>query len=59
MKKMKVIIGCLSLLLLLSMAVGIFMHRSDRERVRELENQVGELNKQQKKSSVDRRVSKQ
>ena len=56
---MKVIIGCLSLLLLLSMAVGIFMHRSDRERVRELENQVGELNKQQKKSSVDRRVSKQ
>ena len=59
MKKMKVIIGCLSLLLLLSMAVGFFMHRSDRERVRELENQVGELHQQQKKSSVDRRVSKQ
>lgn len=59
MKKKNVIIGCLSLLLLLSMAAGIFMHRSDNERIRELESQIDEFKKQEKKYTVDRRVSKQ
>jgi len=58
-KKENIVIGCLSLLLLLSVAAGIFMHRSDSERIQELENQIGELKKQEKHSTIDRRVSKQ
>ena len=47
------------MLLLLLTAAGLVIHGSDRGRIRELESLVGELMEQQKKASVDRRVSKQ
>jgi hypothetical protein len=49
----------LGVLLLSSVAAGFFSHHSDGQRIKELENQVGELREQEKQSAVDRRVSKQ
>ena len=53
------VIGCLVFLLLSATVAGVIIHRSDRERIRELESLVGELRNQQKKTMVSSRVSKQ
>ena len=47
------------LLFLSLLAVGFIVHRNDNERIRELETQLDSLREQEKKSDVDRRVSKQ
>ena len=44
---------------LLSGATGLYVHHLDRERISELESQISVLEAQEKKSEIDRRVSKQ
>lgn len=46
-------------LLLSSVAVGLYSHLGDRERISELESQLSVLREQEQRSAVDRRVSKQ
>ena len=59
MNKQKVIIGVLGGLLLSSVAIGLYLHFDDRERISELESQLSVLREQEQRSAVDRRVSKQ
>ena len=59
MNKHVVTIGCLTVGLLASVAAGLYVHHSDNERIGELESQLGVLREQEKRSVVDRRVSKQ
>lgn len=59
MNKQWVIIGILVGLLLSSVAIGLYLHHGDRERISELESQLSVLRKQEQQSAVDRRVSKQ
>ena len=59
MKRQKILIGCLGLLLLSSVAAALYMRRSHGERINELEMQLNVLREQAKKSAIDRRVSKQ
>ncbi|WP_028902606.1 MULTISPECIES: hypothetical protein [unclassified Prevotella] len=54
-----IIIGSLSMLLVVAIAIGLYMHHSDNERISELESQINALRKKEKQSEVDRRVSKQ
>ena len=51
--------GFLGFLLLSLLAAGFIVHHNDSERIRELETQNDSLREQEKKSVVDRRVSKQ
>ena len=46
-------------LLLSTVAAGIFLHLSDGKRIKELESQMSQMRKQDRKSVMDRRVSKQ
>ena len=46
-------------LLLSTSAAGIFLHLSDGKRIKELESQMSQMRKQDRKSVMDRRVSKQ
>jgi hypothetical protein len=57
--KKKVIIGCMGVLLIGSLAAGHLMQRGDQERIKALESELGELRKQEEQSLVDRRVSQQ
>jgi hypothetical protein len=57
--KKNIVIGCLGVLLLSSVAAGYYMRQSNDKRINELETQIGILKEQEKKSVVDRRVSKQ
>ena len=59
MNRQGVIIGVMGVLLLSSVAVGLYLHRDDQKRISELESQLSVLRKQEKQSAVDRRVSKQ
>lgn len=59
MKKQYIIIGYLGVLLLSMVAVGLYMRNSNKEHINELETQLNMLREQEKKSAVDRRVSKQ
>ena len=59
MKKYQIIIGCLGVLLLLSVATGFYMRYGDSERISELESQLGIMREKEKQSEIDRRVSKQ
>ena len=59
MDKKKVIIGCMGVLLIGSLAAGHLMQRGDQERIKALESELGELRKQEEQSLVDRRVSQQ
>ena len=59
MNRLKLIIGVLGVLLLLSVAIGLYTHHGDRERISELESQLSVLRAQEQRSAVDRRVSKQ
>ena len=54
-----IIIGVLGVLLLASAAMGYYTHRADQERISELESQIVVLRMQQRRSVIDRRVSKQ
>jgi hypothetical protein len=49
----------MGVLLLASVAAGVYTHHVDDQSIRELETQIGELREQEKQSAVDRRVSKQ
>lgn len=59
MRSKNFIIGLLGVLLLLTVAAGVYLHYSDRERISELESQLDVLREQEQRSAVDRRVSKQ
>ena len=59
MKRHNLIIGCMGVLLLLSVAAVFYIRQIDGERIGELESQIGELLEQEKQSDIDRRVSKQ
>ena len=59
MNREKVIIGVLGVLLLTSMAIGLYTNHVNRERINELESQLSVLRVQEQRSAVDRRVSKQ
>lgn len=59
MKKQNIIIGCLGLLLLATVAGALFMRQSNSKRISELEAQIDTLRLNEKHSEVDRRVSKQ
>jgi hypothetical protein len=50
---------CLGVLLLASVAAGLYVHHQDSDRISELESQLSVLQEQEKRSVVDRRVSKQ
>ncbi len=47
------------MLLLASVAIGLYSYYDDRERINELESQLSVLREQEQRSAVDRRVSKQ
>ena len=47
------------LLFISSVVVGFYLHRSDRNRISELELELTTLRQQEQRSAVDRRVSKQ
>ncbi len=49
----------MGVLLIGSLAAGLFMQRGDQERIKALESELGELRKQEEQSLVDRRVSQQ
>ena len=59
MKGHRVIIGCLGALLATLAATMVYMRHTDGERIGELESQIGELREREKRSDVDRRVSRQ
>ena len=59
MKRHNIIIGCLGVLRLLSVAAVLYIRHIDVERIGELESQIGELREQEKRSDINRRVSKQ
>ena len=59
MNRSAIITGCLGVLLLSSVAAGLYIHYNDDERISELESQLSVLREQEKQSAVDRRVSKQ
>ena len=59
MNRKDIIIGCMGVVLLLSVAAALYMRQSHGERVNELETQLSVLREQAKKSAIDRRVSKQ
>ena len=59
MKRHNIIIGCMGVLLLLSVAAGFYIRHIDGERIGELESQIDELRVREKQSDIDRRVSKQ
>ena len=55
----KVIIGVLGVLLLSTAAIGYYTHLADQDRISELESQIVVLRVQERRSAIDRRVSKQ
>ena len=57
--KNRIIIGCLGVLLLSLVAVGIYVYQDDRKRINEMESQLRTLREQEKKSVISQRVSKQ
>ena len=59
MNRQEVIIGVMGVLLLLSVAIGLYTNLANRERINELESQLSVLRAQEQRSVVDRRVSKQ
>lgn len=59
MKRHHIIIGCMGVLLLLSVAAGLYIRHIDGERIGALESQIGELREREKQSDIDRHVSKQ
>ena len=59
MRRDNIIIGCMGVLLLSSVATGVYMRHIDEKAISELELQIDELEAQEKQSAVDRRVSKQ
>lgn len=59
MDRKKVIIGCMGVLLIGSLAAGLSMQRGDQQRIKALESELGVLKKQEEQSLVDRRVSQQ
>lgn len=59
MNRKDLVIGCLGVLLLLLVGAGLYMHYIDKERLSELESEIGTLREQEKQAVVDRRVSKQ
>ena len=59
MNRKNIIIGSLSILLLSSIVAGGYLYHSNDDRINELESQLGALRQQEKRSAVDRRVSKQ
>ena len=50
---------CLGGLLLASVAAGVYVSRGDSERISELESELNMMREKEKRSEVDRRVSKQ
>jgi len=54
-----IIVWCLGILLLSSVAASLFVRHHDDEHISELESQLYELREQAKQAAVDRRVSKQ
>ena len=59
MNRQEVIICVMGVLLLSTMAIGLYTNHANRERINELESQLNVLRAQEKRSEVDRRVSKQ
>ena len=59
MNRQEVIIGVMGILLLSSVAIGLYTNLANRERINELESQLSVLRAQEQRSAVDRRVSKQ
>ena len=55
----KVIIGCMGVLLMGTVAAGLWMQRDGQERIKALESELSVLRKQEEQSLVDRRVSQQ
>ena len=59
MNRGKVIIGCMGVLLMGTVAAGLLMQRDGQERIKALESELSVLRKQEEQSLVDRRVSQQ
>ncbi len=59
MNRREVIICVMGVLLLSTLAIGLYTNHANRERINELESQLSVLRAQEKRSAVDRRVSKQ
>ena len=59
MNRGKVIIGCMGVLLMGTVAAGLWMQRDGQERIKALESELSVLRKQEEQSLVDRRVSQQ
>ena len=59
MNRQNIIIGCLGVLLLLSVVAGLYTRRSDSRRISELEAELDVMHEKEQQSEVDRRVSKQ
>ena len=59
MNSKNVIIGCMGVLLLASVAAALYIRQSDGERIKELESQLGTLRKQEEQASVNEAVSQQ
>ena len=59
MNRKEVIIGVMGVLLLSSVAIGLYTNHANRVRINELESQLNVLRAQEQRSAVDRRVSQQ
>ena len=58
-ERKNIIIGCMGILLVSSIAAGVYVHHSDGERIRKLESIIGQLQVKERRSAMDRKVSKQ
>ena len=59
MERKDIVIGCMGILLISSIAAGVYVHHSDGARIRQLERMIGQLQAKERRSAMDRTVSKQ
>ena len=59
MGRKDIIIGCMGILLALSISAGLYVHHSDGARIRKLESMIEQLQVKERRSAMDRKVSKQ
>ena len=54
-----ILIACMGILLVSSIAAGVYVHHRDGERIKTLESIIGQLQVKEHRSAKDRKVSKQ
>ena len=54
-----ILIACMGMLLVSSIAAGVYVHHRDGERIKKLESIIGQLQVKERRSAMDRKVSKQ